>query len=108
LHDIEEGIIKELSPLKALARKRKFGTKVFIYCGSGVSRSPTVALAYLCLFKKVADWPSVTSVASTIKKMKPYSHPNISIVQQLLASKKVFLDQQEDEDKEAAHREKII
>jgi protein-tyrosine phosphatase len=53
--------------LKALARKRKFGAKVFIYCESGVSRSPTVAMAYICLFKKLKQWPSVDGVRDLIK-----------------------------------------
>ena len=26
---------------------------VLVYCGTGISRSPTAAMAYLCLFKNV-------------------------------------------------------
>ena len=81
-----------MNPLKALARKRQFGAKVFVYCSSGVSRAPTVALAYLCLFKKLQFWDSVEKTRDMIKKMKPLSHPNVSLVESLLVSKKVFHD----------------
>jgi protein-tyrosine phosphatase len=36
-------------------RKNK-GLKVFINCKTGISRSPTVAMAFLALYKRVKNW----------------------------------------------------
>mmetsp|Transcript_11457 Transcript_11457/g.19382 ORF Transcript_11457/g.19382 Transcript_11457/m.19382 type:complete len:304 (+) Transcript_11457:792-1703(+) len=35
------------------------GHKVFIHCNSGISRSPTVLLAYMCLYKRARTWKSI-------------------------------------------------
>jgi protein-tyrosine phosphatase len=33
--------------------------RVFIHCSSGLVRSPTVVLAYMCIFKRVKNWRNV-------------------------------------------------
>lgn len=30
--------------------------KVFVYCNTGISRAPTIIMAYLCLYKKADNW----------------------------------------------------
>ncbi len=47
-------------------RKNK-GMKVFINCKTGISRSPTVVLAYLALYKRVNDWQNVSLIDAFIK-----------------------------------------
>ena len=54
------------SAVKELARALNQG-KVFVHCSSGVSRSPTLALTYLCLYKKIEDWRNPESSAHYLK-----------------------------------------
>jgi protein-tyrosine phosphatase len=41
--------------------------KVFVNCKTGISRAPTVVLAYLALYKRVNDWQNIPSINSFIK-----------------------------------------
>jgi len=33
--------------------------QVSIYCNTGLSRAPTIIMAYLCLYKKVKNWEDI-------------------------------------------------
>ena len=47
------------------------GQKVFVYCNSGVSRAPTVIMAYLCLYKMVKVWKDIDAVGQLMKLHLP-------------------------------------
>jgi len=55
--------------------------RVFIYDQSGVSRSPSVVMAYLTLFKKVQFWNYVPLVESILLSHYPECCPNTLMVQ---------------------------
>lgn len=57
---------------------------VYIYCSSGISRAPTVILAYLTLFKKAQCWQYIPLVESLIISHYPCCSPNVKIVQGLV------------------------
>ena len=40
---------------------------LFIHCSSGVTRAPTLALLYLCLFKKIEHWKNPHGSLSYLK-----------------------------------------
>lgn len=50
--------------------------KVFIYCNTGISRAPTIIMAYLCLYKKVKEWQDTEAVAALLKLHLPGCQPN--------------------------------
>lgn len=54
---------------------------VLVYCGTGISRSPTAAMAYLCLFKNVICWENLQLVEEHIKVYLPSCKPNLRVVQ---------------------------
>lgn len=45
--------------------------KVFVYCNTGVSRAPTIVMAYLCLYKKVNIWEDIEAVGDLLKLHVP-------------------------------------
>ena len=45
--------------------------KIFIHCSSGVSRSATLALAYMRIFKRVEHWTSGDSCLNYLKSFHP-------------------------------------
>ena len=49
--------------------------RVFVYDQSGVSRSPSVVMAYLTLFKKVQCWNYVPLVESILLSHYPQCCP---------------------------------
>ena len=54
---------------------------VLVYCGTGISRSPTAAMAYLCLFKNVKCWENLSLVEEHIKLYRNCCKPNLKVVQ---------------------------
>jgi protein tyrosine phosphatase (PTP) superfamily phosphohydrolase (DUF442 family) len=54
---LEDGYCFELfSAAKELNRLVIPGSHVYLHCSSGVTRSPTLALVFLCMFKRVESW----------------------------------------------------
>ena len=99
--DVEDNLLESVNPLEALARKRKHGPKVFICCCSSISRSPTLVLAYLTLFKKVSCWNNLDMTNTLLRKFHPISTPNLQVIQKLLKDKSLFQDMQIDETQNA-------
>lgn len=54
--------------------------KVFVHCSSGISRAPTVVLAYLCLFKRVPEWSNIIKTSKYFKEHYHVAFPNKYIV----------------------------
>ena len=69
--------------------------KVYIYCNSGISRSPTVIMTYLCIYKKTECWEYLPLVEALIQKYVPFSQPNVAIVQKALSQGRILQDQQQ-------------
>lgn len=53
---------------------------IFIYDTSGISRSSTIAAAYLALFKKVSFWPNLSKIDEHLKSCHQFSFPNIRVI----------------------------
>lgn len=64
-------ISKQLSHFLDVQRK-----PTFVHCSSGVSRAPTLALTYLCVFKRVSSWASVEKTNAFVKSTHPSFYPN--------------------------------
>ena len=60
--------MKTFAATQYLHGMRKKGYKVFIHCSTGVSRAPTVVLAYLTLYKRVNNWNNVDEVNMFLKE----------------------------------------
>lgn len=74
----------------------KKNLKVFVHCTSGISRSATVILAYLCLFKRVQGWEQVATIREFVRS---HSHPtqaNLAIVQHIINDNRDFQARQID------------
>jgi protein-tyrosine phosphatase len=95
--EVEDDVLQNVNPLQALARKRKNGPRVFVCCSSGITRSPTVVLAYLVLFKKVSTWRDLSKSDALLRKCHPVSSPNLSLIAKVLEDHKAFQEAQADE-----------
>ena len=65
--------------------------KVFVYCSSGITRTPTVIMAYLCIYKKIQCWNKIFQVDEILKQYIPYSYPNTMIIQDAIQENKVSI-----------------
>ena len=63
---------------------RAKGGRVFVHCYAGVSRSPTVCIAYLM---KLHQW-SLSQAYDYVKSRRPHISPNLHFMGQLLAFQK--------------------
>jgi predicted protein tyrosine phosphatase len=52
--------------------------RVYIHCTSSITRSPTLAIVYLCLFVISDDWSQPQKVADFIKQYHKFSFPNMT------------------------------
>jgi len=82
------------------------GQRVFIFAGSGVSKAPTSALCYCCMFKKMNCWPLVPQVSQRIKNINKYFLPNVTAVNKIVNDNKDFQSKQKDLDTEAMIKNK--
>lgn len=67
--------------------------KVFIHCTSGIVRSPTLVLIYLCLFMKHKNWKNPFQVEQHLKGRYTDPNkcqPNMETVQKVLQDNKKF------------------
>lgn len=55
-------------------------------CNSGMTRSPTLAILYLCLYCEIECWQSPIDVYQILKYHKPMSFPNMKAVINVLLS----------------------
>ena len=73
-NDILQAVIK----LNDLINVQKH--TVFLHCSSSVTRAPTVATAYLCLFIKNHQYKQPNVIAQYVKKFHPVSFQNLKAV----------------------------
>lgn len=67
---------------------------VYLYDNSGMTRAPTLVMAYLCLYRKTL-YPEKTAEAQKIvSDYHQVSTPNTAVVQKLLKKHKAFQDRQ--------------
>lgn len=67
---------------------------LLVHCTSGVTRSPTVALAYLCIFKKIEDWDNPHGFSNYLRVLNPRIFPNMSVVNRTISNNQNFIDRQ--------------
>lgn len=82
----------------------KNNLKVFIHCSSGLVRSPTVVLAYLSIFKRVKSWKNINLSRDFVVLNSQNSVPNVTLVESIVHSNRVFQDKQIDIDSEKDSR----
>lgn len=92
--DYKDKVFNAAQYLHSLVDKQN--KKVFIHCASGLIRSPTVVLTYLCIFKRVKQWKSVPKSRDFITESCSQSMPNIQLVERIVAEKRDFQDKQID------------
>ena len=59
---------------------------VYVHCTSSVTRAPTVAIAYICLFIKNHQYKQPNLIAQYVKKHHAVSFPNMKAVHAVLKS----------------------
>lgn len=62
-----------------IEKARRRGGKVFVHCVKGISRSPTMAIAYLMWFKQIGMYKALDMV----RQARPAVDPNVGFVFQL-------------------------
>lgn len=64
--------------------------KVYVHDSSGISRSPTVILTYLTIFKRVDCWQNINQSEKYIRQYYPVGHSNTSLVQKIVNDNREF------------------
>jgi predicted protein tyrosine phosphatase len=82
------------------------GHRVFIHCSSGITRAPTVALLYLCLFKRHNSWRDVDQVDQYLSSHYHVSYPNRNLVSQIIKDNHEFQTKQQEPVAVVAPRQK--
>ena len=77
-----------ISAAKELCKNSK--SKVYLHCASGVSRAPTLALVYMCLFKKIDQWQNVFSCLNYLQSYCKETAPNMKMVQKVIEKNQAF------------------
>jgi hypothetical protein len=86
----------------------KQNKKVFIHCSSGLIRTPTIVLTYLCIFKRVKSWQNVSQTRDFVTESCSQSMPNVPLVEQIVAENRKFQDQQVDSNTEKDRKRQEI
>jgi protein-tyrosine phosphatase len=66
------------------------GLKVFVFCQSGISRAPTLALLYTCLFKRLFSWENINLTSHFIRQTVTGVIPNEQRVQKIITENLVL------------------
>ena len=59
----------------------KHNKKVLVHCTSGITRSATLIIAYLCLFKPFKLFERIDDASQLVKRCLPGATPNLEAVQ---------------------------
>ncbi|KAJ0399258.1 hypothetical protein ATCC90586_010094 [Pythium insidiosum] len=62
-----------------IEKARRRGGKIFVHCVKGISRSPTMAIAYLMWFKRI----DVNKALELVRQARPVVDPNAGFIFQL-------------------------
>jgi len=104
--DYKEKVFMAAQYLHGLIDKQN--KKVFIHCSSGLIRTPTVVLTYLCIFKRVKTWKNISLTRDFVTECCSKSMPNVATVEQIVAANKKFQDDQVDIQEEKDRRRQAI
>lgn len=80
---------------------------VFVHDSTGISRAPTAALTYLCLYKNVSCWPSVPQSARIVKNAHKPAVPNVRAVQRVINDNLDFQERVKDKETEEALKHRM-
>lgn len=78
--------------------------RVFVQCQAGLTTAPTVALAYLALFKRVDTWESLSETIQLLAKSIRFVQPNETLVEKIIDDNLEFQARQYDRETEEALR----
>lgn len=67
---------------------------VYIHDNSSMTRAPTLALTYLCLFVRIRTYENLPEASRLIKQYHNVSTPNLDILQKTLKKHKIFQEKQ--------------
>lgn len=57
---------------------------IYVHCCSGVTRSPTLVLTYMCIYKKIEQWKNINGAKSYMMNYCQNVLPNIKMVQKVI------------------------
>lgn len=70
------------------------GHTVYINDNSSITRAPTLALTYLCLFVKIRTYENLPEACRLIKQYHNVSTPNVKILEKTLKKHRLFQEKQ--------------
>jgi len=70
------------------------GHTVYINDNSSITRAPTLALTYLCLFVKIRTYENLSEACRLIKQYHNVSTPNVKVLEKTLRKHKLFQEKQ--------------
>jgi hypothetical protein len=66
------------------------GHTVYINDNSSITRAPTLALTYLCLFVKIRTYENLPEACRLIKQYHNVSTPNVKVLEKTLKKHRLF------------------
>ena len=66
------------------------GHTVYLHDTSGLTRAPTLALIYLCLFVKIRTYENLPEACALLKQYHSVSTPNLNIIKKVIKKNKAF------------------
>lgn len=102
-----ENLFKAAAELEDLINARE--QHVYVHCNTGISRAPTLVLAYFSLYCRYpAGCKTVEEMAHFIKTKYELSNPNIDIIKKLIAHNHTFIENQRKLREEEAERARTL
>lgn len=81
LNDLSQELFHACGRLDDLLDRYK---RVYVHCDTSITRAPTVAIAYLCLYCRTSDWQRPAKVYNMMKREAYRMHPNMKAVCKML------------------------